>query len=78
MAGPIDELRSVVAALPPAPHALEPLLAKTRDRAYAVTDADVADAQAAGIGEDEIFEALVQVAVGEGLRRLDRASEVLG
>jgi hypothetical protein len=74
----LDELRRALAALPSAPPALEPLLAKTRDRAYTVTAADVEAARAAGVGEDAIFEGLVQVALGEGLRRLDRADEVIG
>jgi hypothetical protein len=74
---PLDELRAVAAGLPPAPEALAPLLEKARDQAYAVTDADLAAAKAAGISEDVIFEQLVGVAVREGLRRLDIASEVL-
>ncbi|HZT45167.1 MAG TPA: hypothetical protein VFA24_03220 [Gaiellaceae bacterium] len=78
MADPIDDLRAVVASLPPAPAELEPLLAKTRERAYAVTDADLAAAKAAGSSEDAIFEQLVGAAIGEGLRRLDRAAEVIG
>jgi hypothetical protein len=75
---PIDELRAAVASLPPAPDALTPLLEKTRERAYAVTGADVQAAIDAGLSEDRIFEQLVGVAVGEGLRRLDRAAEVIG
>ena len=33
--------------------------------------------KAAGLSEDEIFEQTVAAAIGEGLRRLDRANEVL-
>jgi hypothetical protein len=74
----LDGLRRALASLPPAPPALEPLLAKTCDRAYTITDADIESARAAGASEDEIFEGLVQVALAEGLRRLDRADEVIG
>ena len=77
MPEPLDDLRAVVAGLPPAPQALEPLLAKTRDRAYTVTAADIASAREA-TSDDAIFEQLVGVAIDEGLRRLDRANEVLG
>ena len=48
-----------------------------RERAYAVTDADVEALKAAGIGEDEIFERTVRAAIGEGLRRLDAAERVI-
>lgn len=78
MSEPIDELRAVAAALPPPRDALSGYLAKVRDRAYTVTDADVAALQDAGISQDEIFAQSVGVAVREGLRRLDRAREVLG
>jgi len=52
-------------------------LAKVRDRAFAVTDQDVETLKEAGISEDEIFEQTVAVAIAEGLRRLDRAAEVI-
>ena len=78
MREPIDVLRTTVAALPLPPEALAPLAAKTRERAYTVTDSDIADAKAAGFDDDAIFEVLVQAAVSEGQRRLDRANEVLG
>jgi hypothetical protein len=75
---PIDELRTVAAALPPAPEAMGDYLAVVRDRAYSVTDADVEALLAQGLPQDEIFEQTVGVAIREGLRRLDRAREVLG
>ena len=78
MPDPIAELRAAVAALPAPPAALEPLVAETRERASTVTDTDIANAKAAGLDDDAIFEALVQAAVAEGLRRLDRAGEVPG
>lgn len=78
MTEPIDELRAVVAATPPAPAAMAPYLAKVGDQAYTVTDADVEALTAAGCSEDEIFEHTVAVAIEQGLRRLDAASAVIG
>ena len=78
MPDPIDELRTVAASLPPAPEAMASYLAAVRDRAYSVTDADVASLLEQGPSQNEIFEQTVGVAIGEGLRRLDRAREVLG
>jgi alkylhydroperoxidase family enzyme len=74
----VDELRRIAAAAEPPPHAMEAYLAKVRDRAYTVTDADVDGLKAAGFSEDEIFEQTVAVAIGEGLRRLDAAERVIG
>lgn len=75
---PIDKLRATVAAVPPAPDAMAGYLRKVHERAYAVVDGDVETLKAAGLSEDEIFEQTVAAAIGEGLRRLDRANEVLG
>jgi len=74
---PVDLLRANVASMPPAPEAMEGYLRKVHERAYTVTDADVDALKAAGISEDVIFEQTVAAAIGEGLRRLDRADEVL-
>ncbi len=74
----IDELRAVVAGTPPARPELARYLAQVRQRAYEITDDDVAALKAAGVSEDEIFEQTVATAIGEGLRRLDRAREVIG
>jgi alkylhydroperoxidase family enzyme len=52
-------------------------LRKVREHAYAVVDSDVETLKAAGLSEEEIFEQTVAAAIGEGLRRLDRANEVL-
>jgi hypothetical protein len=57
---------------------LEAYLAKVRDRAYTVTDADVQAVKDAGVGEDEIFERTVAVAVEEGRRRIAAAARVIG
>ena len=74
----IDELRAVVAALPPAPAQSAAYLQKVRERAYTITDADIDELKRQGLSEDEIFEQTVGVAIAEGLRRLDRAAELLG
>jgi alkylhydroperoxidase family enzyme len=74
---PIDELRAVVAALPPAPAQSAAYLEKVRTHASTITDADVDELKRQGLSEDEIFEQTVGAAIGEGLRRLDRADEVL-
>ena len=73
----IDKLRANVAAVPPAPEAMAGYLTKVRERAYTVVDGDIEALKAAGFSEDEIFEQTVAAAIGEGLRRLDRADEVL-
>jgi alkylhydroperoxidase family enzyme len=57
---------------------MQPYLEKVRTRAYAITDEDFDALRREGVTEDEIFEATVAVAIGEGLRRLDAALEVLG
>jgi alkylhydroperoxidase family enzyme len=74
---PIEELRAVVAALPPAPPQGAAYLEKVRTCAATITDADVDELKRQGLSEDEIFEQTVGAAIGEGLRRLDRAAEVL-
>ena len=78
MTDPIDELRAVVDAMPPAPADMAAYLDKVRDRAYTVVDHDVDALRDTGHTEDEIFEQTVAVAIAEGLRRLDRANEVIG
>jgi alkylhydroperoxidase family enzyme len=74
----IDELRRIAASVDPAPPGLEAYLAKVRDRAYTVTDADVEALKAEGFSEDEIFEQTVATAIREGLRRLDAAERAIG
>jgi alkylhydroperoxidase family enzyme len=78
MADPIGELRDVVAGTSPAPAEMAPYLEKVRDRAYAVVDRDIDALKEAGFSEDAIFEQTVAVAIGEGLRRLDLARQVIG
>jgi alkylhydroperoxidase family enzyme len=77
MADPIAELRDVVAQGAPPPAEMTAYLEKVRDRAYAVVDGDIEALKDAGFSEDEIFEQTVAVAIEEGLRRLDRAAEVI-
>jgi alkylhydroperoxidase family enzyme len=74
----IADLRAIVANMPPAPDTMAPYLAKVRDRAYSVTDADVDRLKEAGFSEDEIFEQTVAVAIAQGLRRFDAAMEAIG
>lgn len=78
MSDAIGELRSLAAATGRAPAAMDAYLAKVRERAYAVTDGDVEALKRDGISEDEIFERTVGAALAEGLRRLDRAEDVIG
>jgi hypothetical protein len=74
---PIEELRETAAATPPPPPELAGYLDKVRERAYTVTDGEV-EALKSRVDEDVIFEQTVAAAIGEGLRRLDRAREVIG
>jgi alkylhydroperoxidase family enzyme len=75
---PIEQLRAVVAAVPPAPPALARYLDKVRRRAFTVTDADLAALTAAGFSEEEIFQQTTAAAVAEGLRRLDAGLGAIG
>ena len=77
MAQPIDMLRALASDAQAPDDRLAPYLAKVRARAYTVTDDDVEELKRAGLTEDEIFEATVSVAIGEGLRRLDAAARVI-
>jgi len=78
MSEEIAKLRAIVAAMPPPPEAMAPYLAKVRERAYTVTDAEVEELKAGGFSEDEIFEQTVAVAIAQGLRRYDAAMGVIG
>jgi hypothetical protein len=78
MADPISELRNVLGTSDSPPVEMTAYLEKVRDRAYAVVDQDIEVLKEAGISEDVIFEQTVAVAIAEGLRRLDRANEVIG
>ena len=78
MSGEIAELRAIGAGMPQAAESMAPYLAKVRERAYTVTDADVEKLKADGFSEDEIFEQTVAVAIAQGLRRFDAAMAVIG
>ena len=78
MADRIDELRRLASNAGSPPEVMQQYLEKVRTGAYRVTDEDVDGLKRAGVAEDEIFEATVAVAIGEGLRRLDAARGVLG
>ncbi len=79
MGDPIAALRALASTAPEDDDPLlGPYLAKVRSGAFAITDADVEGLKRAGLSEDEIFEATVAVAAGEGLRRLDAATRVIG
>lgn len=78
MADRVDELRRLASSAGSPLEVMQPYLDKVRTCAYRVTDGDVDELKRAGVTEDEIFEATVAVAIGEGLRRLDAALEVLG
>jgi alkylhydroperoxidase family enzyme len=77
MSDPLQQLRDNVAAAPEAPADMTPYLEKVRNGAYSITDEDVDALKKAGFSEDEIFEQTVVTAIGEGLRRLDAALEVI-
>jgi alkylhydroperoxidase family enzyme len=74
----LEALRAIAAGTAPPPDAMTPYLAKVREGAYEVGDADVQALKAAGCSEDEIFEQTVAAAIREGLRRLDTATAVIG
>ncbi|HYA08585.1 MAG TPA: hypothetical protein VEG24_03290 [Gaiellaceae bacterium] len=59
------------------PPAATAYLEKVRLHAYRVTDGDVEALRAAGLSEDEIFEATVAAAVAAGLERLDAGLRTL-
>ncbi len=52
------------------PPALAPLVDKIRLHAYKVTDGDIERLQAEGYTDDQLFELIVAVAVGEGVKRI--------
>ena len=54
-----------------------PYLAKVRQHAYRVVDADVQALTAQGMSDDAIFEVTIAAALGEAERRLDAGLAVL-
>ena len=67
----IARLRAAAAPERAAPAELSDYLETVRLHAYKVTDRDVDELKAAGLGEDEIFEHTIAAAVAAGLERLD-------
>jgi alkylhydroperoxidase family enzyme len=68
----IADLRAAAQPDRAAPAEFAAYLAKVRDEAYKVTDADVQALKDAGYSDDEIFEQTVSAAVSAGLHRLDK------
>jgi hypothetical protein len=68
----IADLRAAAQPDRPAPPEFASYLAKVRDAAYTITDADVQQLKDAGYSDDEIFEQTVSAAVSAGLHRLDQ------
>jgi len=76
--GPIDPSLSLAAMkLEDRSGQLDAYLRKVAHAAYEVDDDDVAMLRRAGYTEDQIFEATVRTAVGEGLMRLEKGLAVL-
>ena len=73
----IEQLREAAQPDRVAPTAAGAYLEKVRRAAYSVTDADVAELEAAGLAGDEIFELTVTAAVGVGLDRLSAGLRAL-
>ena len=72
---PLAEITAAVAGVGEPPQAMAAYLAKVHERAYAITDADVA--ALAGLADDVVFEQTVAAAVAEGVRRLEAGLAVL-
>jgi len=53
------------------------LIDKVTRHAYKVTDEDIAEAKAAGLTEDQLFELCVVAALGQSTRQLDSALAAL-
>ena len=69
--------RSAQPDRPEPPSAARPYLELVRQTAHAITDRDVAELEASGLADDEIFEYTVAAAVGVGLARLATGMEIL-
>jgi hypothetical protein len=74
----MDELHAIASSVGDPPAELVAYLAKVREHAYTVTDADVEALKAAGISEDTIFEQTFATAIREGLRRMDVSERAIG
>jgi hypothetical protein len=70
--GAIDEARDDVL-----PAALAPWVDKVAERAWTITDEDLAAVRAAGLDEDAVYEATVAAAVGAALTRMQAGLRAL-
>ena len=73
----VEDRRAAFANALPASHPGAALIAKVAQHAWKVTDEDVADAKAAGLSEDQIFELVVCAAMGQSKRQLTSALAAL-
>jgi hypothetical protein len=60
------------------PELLNRLIEKVAERAYTVTDEDIAAVKASGLSEDQIFEIVVCAALGQATRNYETALAALG
>jgi hypothetical protein len=60
------------------PELLNRLIEKVAERAYTVTDEDIAAVKASGCSEDQIFEIVVCAALGQATRNYETALAALG
>jgi alkylhydroperoxidase family enzyme len=74
----IERLRAAAPALPATlPASAETYVAKVREAALEVTDADVEAMRAAGLDDESIFELTIAAALVAGLERLEAGLEEL-
>ena len=74
----IERLRQAAPSAPAdLPDAARRYADKVRERAYTVTDADVAALRGAGLDTDAVFELTVATALAAGLERLEAGLEAL-
>jgi alkylhydroperoxidase family enzyme len=66
-----DQRRAAFAGTGPEPARV--LVEKVTKHAYKVTDEDIAEAKAAGLSEDQIFELVICAAIGQANRQLENA-----
>jgi hypothetical protein len=69
-------LRTAIATGADVPADLQPLVARVKDEAYRVTDADL-DALRLRYNEDQLFEVVVSAALGAALLRLEAVRKAL-
>lgn len=60
------------------PESLNRLIEKVAQRAYTITDEDIAAVKSSGLSEDQIFEIVVCAALGQATRNYETALAALG